>query len=477
MFYLILKAKTMMKTQVIFIVIVLLFIGCREKETIIEYRDSNSQSLSKVADSFHGHIVGKVVQLQSNAVVVASQVAPVESTKVNSSDGSFALQNLQMGNYDLTIRADNYRIYQQSNVIVQGGGINYIGEIDLSTVPDLVASVYPENTSEIVYDWRYGRITISILFSRPMDRASVEKAFSTNPPSKGIFYWGMYAQSPRNTLYAAADEKSGYDAGAVITTFSKVTSLTYSMSQSSAMVDTMYTINLSTEAKDTSGNNLRFPLISTFRTVQSSVTYLGIQTNPVDGDNNVAPMNYGGITISFPRRMDPASTEAATTITPSMNKIYLWPSENVMTIYTGGPFLSDTTITVTISENARDKDGTPLSKPFSFWFRTAPLQVSSTSPTNAQLYVATNQKITINFNSYVDKTSFHAAFSITPSMSGTFVYGAGYSSTDPNQITFIPSSAFQPNTKYTIFLLSSVKDLYGVSMKESITFSFVTRPN
>ena len=467
-----------MKTSVIYIAIALLLIGCKEKETIIEYRDSNSQSLLKPTDSFHGHIVGKIKQFESNAVIIASQVAPVESTKVSSSDGSFALQNLQMGNYDLAIKADNYRIYQQSNVIVQGGGTNYIGEIDLSTIPDLVTSVYPEDKSEIVYDWRYGRITISILFSRPMDRASVEKAFSTYPPSTGIFYWGMYAQSPRNTIYTAIDEKSGYDAGAIITTFSKITSLTYSMSQSSTMVDTMYTITLSTDAKDTSGNNLRFPLISTFRTVQSYVTYSGIQTNPVNGDINVAPMNYGGITVTFPRRMDPASTEAATTITPSMNQIFLWPSENVMTIYTGGPYLSDTTITIAISENAKDKDGTFLSQPFSFWFRTAPLQVVSTSPTNAQLYIATDQYITVNFNSYVNKASFQTAFSIIPSMSGSFVYGSGYySSTDANQITFIPSSAFQPNTKYTISLSSTVKDLYDVPMKKPFTFSFVTRPN
>jgi hypothetical protein len=467
-----------MKILILFLVMTLLLIGCKEKETIIEYRDSNIQSLSKPADSYHGHIVGKIVQFQSKAVVIASQVSPVESTRVSSSDGSFALQDLQMGNYDLTIRAEDYRIYQQSNVMVQGGGINYIGEVDLSIIPDLISSVYPENRSEIVYDWRYGRITISILFARPMDRASVEKAFSTFPPSTGIFYWGMYAQSPRNTLYTATSEKSGYDAGAVITTFSKITSLTYSMSQSSTMVDTLYTINLSTEAKDTSGNNLRFPLISTFRTVQSYVTYSGIQTNPMNGDKYVAPMNSGGITITFPRRMDPGSTEAAITITPSMNKIFLWPDENVMTIYTGGPYLSDTTITVTISESARDKDGTPLDKPFSFWFRTAPLEVISTTPTNAQLYVAASQYITVNFNSYVNKASFQQAFTITPEVSGSFVYGSGYSySTDPNQITFVPSSALQPNIKYTVSLASSVLDLYGVSMKERFSFSFVTRPN
>lgn len=458
--------------------IVLLAVGCKEKETIIEYRESASQPLLRPSDAYHGHIVGRIKQLQSNALVIASQVAAVESTFVNPNDGSFALQDLQMGNYDLTVQAENYRVYQQTNVIVEGGGINYIGVIDLSTIPDLVSSVYPENNSEIVYDWRYGRITISILFARPMDRESVEKAFSTSPPSTGVFYWGMYAQSPRSSLYATRDAASGYSNGAVITTYSKVTSVTYSMSQSDATVDTMFTVTLSTAAKDTAGNHLRFPLVSSFRTVQSYVTYSGIQTIPVNGDIYVTPINSSGISVTFPRRMNPTTTEAATYITPAMNKTILWPSENVMTIYTGGPFLSDTTITVSVDGAATDKDGIALGETFTFWFRTAPLQVTSNTPTNAQLYVATNQNITLTFNSYVNRSSVQAAFSITPSVSGSFVYGSGYSySDDPSQVTFVPSSALQPNTKYTVVVEPFVKDLYGVSMKTGCTFSFMTRPN
>ena len=449
--------------------------GC--KETIIEYRDTTTPTLPKVSDAYHGDIVGKIKQSQANAIVIVSQVGPVDSTQVNVGDGSFALRYLPMGNYDLTIRSDNFRIYLQTNVIVQGGGINYIGNIDLSTIPDLVSSVYPENSSEIVYDWRYGRITISIMFAHPMDRVSVEKAFATNPPSKGVFNWGQYASSPRSTLYLSDAASSGYDPGAVITTYSKVSSMTYSMAQNYCYVDTQYTITLSTDARDTSGNYLRFPLVSTFRTVQSYVTYNGIQTNPVNGDIEVAPINYGGITVTFPRRMDPSSTEAATSITPAMNSIFLWPSGNVMTIYTGGPFLSDTTITVTIDKRALDKDGIALGETFSFWFRTAAFQVTSTSPSNAQLYVATSQTISVYFNSYVDKNTFQSAFTITPAVGGSFIYGNGNSYDTPNWITFTLYSTLAANTKYTVTIGPSVKDMFGVPMASQYSFSFVTRPN
>lgn len=449
--------------------------GC--KETIVEYRDNPTPSLPKVSDAYHGDIVGKIKQLQVNATVIVSQVGPIDSTQASLEDGSFALRYLPMGNYDLTVRSDNYRIYLQTNVMVQGGGINYVGEIDLSRIPDLVSSVYPENNSEIVYDWRYGRISISIMFAHPMDRASVEKAFATDPPSKGVFYWGQYASSPRSTLYLSDAAYSGYDPGAVITTYSKVSSMTYSMAQNYCFPDTQYTITLSTDAKDTSGNHLRFPLLSTFRTVQSYVTYNGIQTTPVNGDIEVAPMNYNGISVTFPRRMDPVSTEAAISITPSMNAIFLWPSGNQLTVYTGGPFLSDTTITVTINGTALDKDGTALGETFSFWFHTAAFQVTSTSPSNAQLYVAPDQKIAVYFNSYVDKSSFQSAFSISPSVNGSFMYGNGYSYDTPNWITFTPSSGLQQNTKYTVTIRPTVKDMFGVAMVEAYSFSFVTRPN
>ncbi len=459
----------------VFLLLTLSVWGC--KETIIEYRDSGTPVLPKTTDAYHGDIVGKIQQIQANAMVIVSQVGPVDSVPVSLTDGSFALRYLQMGNYDMTIRSDNYRIYLRNNVIVQGGGVNYVGEIDLSTIPDLVSTVYPENNSEIVYDWRYGRITISILFAHPMDRVSVEKAFSTDPPSTGVFNWGQYATSPRSVLYAdPALSTSGYDPGAVITTYSKVSSMTYSMARNFSLVDTLYTIMLSTEAKDTSGNHLRFPLVSTFRTVQSYVTYNGIQTDPVNGDIEVNPINYGGITVTFPRRMDPASTEAATTITPSLNRIFLWQSGNVLTIYTGGPFLSDTTITVTIDKSAKDKDGIALGETFSFWFRTAALQVTSTYPSNAQLYVAPTQVISVYFNSYVDKNTFQSAFSTTPALSGSFQYGNGNSYDTPNWVTFTPYSGLSPNTKYTVTISPGVRDLFGVGMKEPYTFSFVTRP-
>ncbi|MDE3057188.1 MAG: Ig-like domain-containing protein [Bacteroidota bacterium] len=460
----------MKKIFAMLVVVISFFLGC--KETIVEY----GLPKEEINDSMHGDIIGKVTQKNSGGVVVVSQVSPIDSAAISTADGSFEFHDLRIGNYDLTVKADNYRYYVLNNVQVQGGGVTYVGELDLSTVPELVSSVYPEDKSEVVYDWRYGRITISILFAHPMDRASVENAFSTDPPSTGIFYWGDYTTAPMSTMYAAPND-ARFEEGATITTFSKITSMTYQMSRVNSFVDTNYTVTLSTDAKDTSGNHLRFPLVFSFRTVQSYVTVYGIQTNPVNGDIDIDPISNSSITLTFPRRMDPVSTEAALQLNPALNHAVLWPSGNVMNIWAGGPLPSDTTITVQINGSAKDKDGVPLNETFSFWFRTAAFNLRSTSPVNAQLYVPTTSAIYLYFNNYVDKTAVQSAFSIAPSASGTIDYARDYYGVAYlDQTVFTPSSQLQANTKYTVTLSTAAKDINGVNMKSSYQFAFVTRP-
>ena len=443
------------------------FVAC--EEGIVEYKGADPN------DALHGDIVGRVSQNQSGAVAHLSQVWPVMSVPISPSDGSFTFRGLRIGNYDLTIEAADYRIYTQSNVMVHGGGITSLGEIELSTVPDLVTEHYPENHGEIVHDWRYGRIAISILFERPMDRESVEQAFSTDPPSEGIFFWGQYTRAPLRTTFPD-DPAGAFEREATITTFSRVRSMTYSVSKKDSHVDTTYDVLLSTAAQDTMGNELRFPLRFRFSTVQSYVTIYGIQTDPVHGDIDVDPLYQRSMQLTFPRRMDQASTERATTVTPPMNSVFLWPAENVMRIYTGGPMLADTEIQVEVAGSALDLDGIPMGEDYSFSFRTAPFRVRSTSPANAQVFVEPTRPITLNFNSFVRLSSMQGAFSITPAINGTLRYG-GSTYEIPEQVIFRPSTAYQPNTKYTVTISTAARDLHGGQPQAPYAFSFVTRPN
>ncbi len=447
----------------------LLLFGC--KETIIQERIPKEFT----NDLLHADLVGKVYPINSKAKVFVSQIAVIDSQEINSNDGSFTFRDLRSGNYDVTIRSNDYRIFKKSNVQLTGGSIIYFGEIKLSTVPDQIEGLYPEDKSEIVHDWRYGRITISILFNESMDRESVEKAFSTFPASEGIFTWGYYTNYPYRALFA---DKDGFSSspGATITTFSKVKSMTYTLSRKDSYTDTLYSVTIGTGAKDTAGNHLRFPLKFSFRTVQSYTTQNGILTSPVHGDIDVNPLQSYGINITFPRRMDRTSTEAAITILPAMNKVFLWTDENKLLIYTGGPLLTDTTITVSVDSTAKDKDGVLLGHKFTFSFRTAALTMNYTYPQNGSLFISPTQIIQMNFNSYVKIASVQKAFTITPAVSGTFKYG-GYSPYESlSEIVFTPNAPLQTNTKYTVTLSDSVRDMYDVKMKKPYSFSFITRP-
>jgi len=451
--------------------IILFFFGC--EETIIEHETIPKEFTN---DLLHADLIGKVIQKDSKAVVIISQVESIDSVEINPADGSFEFRDLRIGNYNVTIVAENYRVFQKTNLMLTGGSITYLGEVTLSTVPDLVESFYPEDREEIVYDWRYGRITVSIMFTQPMDRESVEKAFSVDPPAEGIFSWGNYTQAPMYGMFSSAE---GFDRSATITTYSKVSSMSYAFSKKDSYSDTSYTVTIGTTAKDTAGNFMRFPLQFKFRTVQSYTSQNGILTDPVHGDIDVSPLNYSynGITVTFPRRMDINSVELLTSVTPPMNTIFLWPEENILRIYTGGPFLSDTTITVSIDKSAKDKDGNEIGHTFTFSFRTAPLNVSGTYPSNGQLFVSPSEPIQISFNNYVTLSTAQASFSISPAVGGSITYGGSYPYEQMNQIKFTPYTPLQPNTKYTVTIGTTISDMHGSRMKSPYSFSFVSRPN
>jgi hypothetical protein len=452
-------------------VIFLIHSGCEEQ---VIYKDDPRL----YNDAYHGHIVGKVLQMDSQAKVIINQEVPVDSIHISTEDGSFRIENLPIGNYDLVIKADNYRTYKQANVKVEGAGTTYIGEIDLSTIPDLVSYYYPEDLEEIVYNNQFARLCISVTFTRPMDRESVEAAFSTEPASEGIFFWGQYTTEPRWYYFVEdGNGRAGFDPGATITTYSKITSFTYSMAQKDSYVDTTYQVTLSTAAKDTAGNNLRFPLEFSFSTIQSSSTINGIQTSPYHGDVDVGLINHNGIQLTFPRNMDQSSTEDAISIEPRGDVIFIWPAYNSLTIYTGGIFQAETVYQIEVDETARDLDGNLMQHPFSFSFTTAPVGIQSTYPRNGQLFVDPDDAITMYFNTYILKSSVEQAFQITPPIPGTFKWGTVSSNSDDKTvITFIPAVNFHLNTKYTVHIGTEAKDMFGSHIREPYTFAFITRP-
>jgi hypothetical protein len=451
---------------------VLFLLGCTKETERIVYPNGDPNSTV-------GSIVGLVTQKDSNARIVVRQASAIDSTIIDPGNGQFRLDNLPIGNYDLYIKASSYGTYWIRNVNVNAGGVTYVGEVKLSTVPDMVASIYPADQTEIAFDNRWSRLSISISFNKAMDRQSVEQALSINPPADGVFYWGTYSYTPTPTYFwnedlAARDKSSS---GAVITTYSKVRSFTYRMAQKDCYTDTTYTITLSTAAKDTAGNNMEFPLQFQFSTVQSATTQDAILTTPENGDIYVDPLDNSAIYMTFPRRMDQASVENGLTITPNTGAIFVWPADNGLKIFTGGPLMCETLYQIHLPATALDLDGVPLGEPFDFSFETAPVQIESVSPQSGEIFVARNARISFRFNTYMILSAVKSAVSIEPPIIGSFIRGYENGNNLPKDlITFIPSGSYAANTKYTVTVNTSAYDLHGTQLKSSYSFAFVTEP-
>ncbi|HNW60881.1 MAG TPA: Ig-like domain-containing protein [bacterium] len=457
-------------------VLLVLTLACTKTVEKIVCPESN-------ANSDKGAIVGLVKQTDSQAWVVVRQALPLDTVRIDPATGQYRFDNLAPGNYDLSIKAAGYGTSWVRGVVVSRGAVAWVGETALRAVPDLVTAFYPEDRDEIVFDRNSSQLSISILFSEEMDRASVEKAFATDPPTEGLFFWGYYATIVTPTYFWNDDswaDKARNEAGApgaTITTFSKVKAFTYRVARKDCFTDTTYRVTLATGAKDTAGVPLEFPLSFSFRTVQSATTQNTIQTSPEHGDDQVDPLNYSSLTMTFPRRMNQASVESALTITPKTDAVCIWPAAQQLRIYTGGPLHCSTHYTLSLAGTAEDLDGVALGEPFVFSFDTMPFKVESTSPQHGTTFVSRNTRLSIQFNTWVSLTPVTRAVTIEPAVKGSFLRGYEYGQGTPKDvITFIPSDLLAANTRYTVTISADAADLYGTTMPAPYTFVFITEP-
>lgn len=428
---------------------------------------------------YTGNIVGRVEPTTSAARVIAAQTGPIDSTTIDPDTGAFALTGLGPGTYDVIIRADNHRIEKLERIAVHAGSVSYVGGIVLSTTPDPVRSFAPADQSEVVmYYGPNSRLSIGIDFMLPMDRASVQAAFSTDPPTDGVYYWSQFP-SVTSTDWTGSRESDaappGYQEvpGGVITTYRNIRSLRFIPRQRDTHIDSLYVVRLASTARDSAGEEMRFPLQFTFRTIQSGSSQTTIQTWPEDGAQNVNLLAFSSLRITFPRKMNRASVENALTITPPTAPIFLWLADHELTLYTGGPLRALTTYTVRIEDTALDLDGRPLPQPFEFSFTTEPVAVRGTSPGNGQVFIdfTTSLRIYLWFNTYIVRSTLAPAWSIVPPVAGQFYWN------DNTYVYFQPNAPLAPNTKYTVTIGAAMRDLHGAALPSPFSFAFVTRPD
>lgn len=197
---------------------------------------------------------------------------------------------------------------------------------------------------------------IGVTFSTGMATASVESAISSNPTAPGKFAWVTGDVSV--TLDPAAD----------------------------LQFSTKFTFTIATGARSKGGTAIASAYLFSFTTEDRPPPVPRIiATAPTDGSVGVAAGST--ISVTFDQEMDAAATEAAISITPTVNGAVTWDaSAEILTLAPSSPLADATTYSVTVGTAARSKAGVALPTAHVFGFNTAspkdsiPPMISHTPP-------------------------------------------------------------------------------------------------
>jgi len=389
---------------------------CTEEQPIIVQEDK-------------GSIIGVIKPLEVIAEIKVIQGIVIDSTFSDSASGYFEIKNLSYGTYSLEVTAQGYGKYHEDRIEVNG--ITAIGNIYLRPIPEQILTIKPYNDSENI-----ALITPCIFeFSTLMDHTSVENGFEISPAVDGYFQWEESGNKSIVNFYPNPRYKAF----------------------------TTYTFNLTPEAKTIYGDTLAFKISSRFTTEPVKV-----ESHSPESESNYISCSTV-IYVRFNTAMNRTTVENSFEILRATPGIFVWHNNESFS-YKPTDFLATNTLyTVTISRNAKDLYGTSLYDQFTYNFTTEPLQVSYTYPLNGATNVNLNTNIQVVFNVSVDQKATEKAFSIDPSVAGTFGW------TDLTRFSFYPEQSFEAQTNYVITIDTNCKDLFGKSLLESYTFSFVTQ--
>ncbi|UCE38149.1 MAG: Ig-like domain-containing protein [Thermoplasmata archaeon] len=300
-------------------------------------------------------------------------------------------------------------------------------------IPPTVSTISPSDTSTNV---PVGT-KITITFSEPMNKTSVQSAFSIKD-SGGNSKTGDFSWSG-NTMTFTPDGK--------------------------LYPETQYTVRLGTTAMDLAGNPLSSESTVQFTTGADSTQPTIVETSPGGSDVSIAEI----ITIRFSKTMDETATENAFSISPQVSGKFEWEG-NTLKFIPDDLLVRGRVYTVTMDSSAKDLDGNNVLG-YSWQFTTKSSEdvslpsIKTKSPDGSGVPVDT--EITIVFSVEMDEKTTEKAFSIEPSVEGVFTWKYV-------TLTFIPSEPLDYETMYTVRINSSAKGIDGRYLDEEEDWSFIT---
>lgn len=279
--------------------------------------------------------------------------------------------------------------------------------------PALVSADPPDGAADV-----RPRESITLRFSAPMNRASVEAALRVDPPTPGSLSW-----SPD---------------GAALT-FEPAAALAPAVT---------YTVSLDGAAVGRWWRPLEAPAAASFRTAPQPAVVAALPEGagaPTDtalavvfSQPMVPPADVGGPAALPELRLDPATPFTAR-----------WADQSTLVIAPAAPLAPATHYTATISPGLADLRGVELGAPFSWSFTTGWPAVVARAPEDGARWVSPRAPLSLRLAAPLDLDLLRPALQISPPVEGDLaaeVLGA------TQLVTFTPRSGWAYGTTYSVAL-------------------------
>lgn len=311
-----------------------------------------------------------------------------------------------------------------------------------------VSGITPADNAEV----NTGMLRLTVRFSKPMDRDSAQSAFtlSHSLPGgarlEGVFSW--------------TDDFT----------------LEFIPLSNSVRYPAVYSVRISTAARDQDGNALAVPFFSLFR------LYPGLSMLQVTGaspSNGAAHPVCGPIALYFNTGVDIHTARAAFSLTPHAEGTVSCPS-NALVFTPAAPLENGRYYTLRCTTDLRGTNGASMAAEYTALFMagtdyTAPLiagvytNILAAPLTNGDNTLEkTLPPLTVRFNVPMDTNSVLDAFTVTPAAPFTLSWSA------PDTLTVNWGASLLPSTNYRLQLAREVKSLSGREAAAPLTFDFYT---
>ncbi len=292
--------------------------------------------------------------------------------------------------------------------------------------------------------------SVELTFDQPMDRASVEAAFTISPSVAGRFSW-----SDERTVAFAAE-----------------TALRRGES---------YQVTLAATARNAEGKTMEDPAEFSF----STVGFLRVsQVQPPPGTEDVSPDSV--ITVVFNRPVVPLTAVAAQaelpqplTLTPPVEGQGEWLNTSIYVFRPAQGLLPATGYTARVDAGLSDTTGGVMEDEYSWSFSTLRPAILSLSPGENDRYVGPSDVISVTFNQPMNHASAEEHLTLRSdrgeTVAGTFRWSGGETPSSVETMAFVPDEPLPRGVSYDVLVRAgALAQTEGASLSEGKTWRFQT---